>query len=118
MDHVALRIQQNVAIVSVFDLQDVAKERVAGGRLEEVVASFCVAFAGDPRLELLLWTQLLDTFGHLVGEPHIATLPRSVATVRRSVVLVSGLEVLLQRGKLRARLLQLVNRDGIWNGLN
>ena len=35
MHHVALRIEQNVSIVSVFNLQNVAEERVAGHRLHE-----------------------------------------------------------------------------------
>ena len=34
------------------------------------------------------------------------------------MVLVGSFEVLLERGELRARLLQLINRDGIWNSLN
>jgi hypothetical protein len=40
MHHVSLRIEQNVSVVSVFDLQNVAEERVAGHRLHE----------GQPRL--------------------------------------------------------------------
>ena len=53
VDHVALRVEQDVPIVSVLDLQNVAEKGVAGRRLQEVVASLGIAFAGDASLELL-----------------------------------------------------------------
>ena len=66
----ALRVEQNVPIVSILDLQDVAEEGVTGSRLQEVVASLGIAFPGDACLELLRGAQLLDALGDLVGESH------------------------------------------------
>lgn len=45
MQHVTLDVDQNVLIVSVFDLQDVAYETVCTERIGEVFNSLLVAFA-------------------------------------------------------------------------
>ena len=61
----AFRVEQNVAIMPVFDLQNVAEERVTCNWLQESISSFSVALAGLAELQLLLRSQLFDTFSSL-----------------------------------------------------
>lgn len=65
MYHAALRVKQNVAIVPVFNLQDVAQQRVASHRLKESVAGLCISLASPARIQLLLRGQLRDSLFHL-----------------------------------------------------
>jgi hypothetical protein len=88
--HVAPRIEQNVSIVSVFDLQNVAEERVAGHRLHE----------GQPRL---LQSLLSGGGQSVLGGSGPST--------------IGGDEVGLQVGEVREGLLQFVNRNAVGDGL-
>ena len=102
MDHVALPVQQNVPIVPVLDLQDVAEQRVASHRLQEGIAGLRVLFTTLPGLKLLLGPQLLDSLRDLLAEGLLQGVARFAPHAR---LLVRRLEVLLKCRELRARLL-------------
>ena len=96
--------------MSILDLEDVAQQRVAGSRLEEIVASLGVALASETRLNLLLGSQLLNSLSNLVCQSHVSGGGRVWrCALMRTTVLVGGFEVLLEGRELRARLFELVD---------
>ena len=112
MNHVAFGIEEDVSIMSIFDLQNVAQQTIASHRPHEVLLGCLVPFVVNHLLgNALSSARILLLFG--------CCLKLCKCWVRAPAIFLKGFdEVLPQCLNVRILLFKLVNGDSIRNSFN